>query len=83
MEERETALEDLRYDIANIKSQLEDILKGLKLSEYEKTIRGEIEDIECILFDIDQELADLEDEAAHQNFIDRQEDLRHMENEWR
>lgn len=83
MEERETALEDLRYDIANIKSQLEDILKELKISEYEKTIRGEIEDIECILFDIDQDLADLEDEAAHQNFIDKQEDLRHMENEWR
>lgn len=83
MEELEIALQDLRFDLSKIRDELEDILKELKLAEYKKSVMGEIEDIECILFDIDQDLANLEDEAAHQNFLDRQEDQIYQENEWR
>lgn len=83
MEELEIALQDLRFDLSKIRDELEDILKELKLAEYKKSVMGEIEDIECILFDIDQDLANLENEAAHQNFLDRQEDQIYQENEWR
>ena len=83
MEELEIALQDLRFDLSKIRDELEDILKELTLAEYKKSVMGEIEDIKCILFDIDQDLASLEDEAAHQNFLDRQEDQIYQENEWR
>lgn len=69
MEEYEIALEDLKDELTNIRYKLEDILRDLVIS-YDKAIKGEIDSIDCIIFDIDQELANLENEAAHQNFLE-------------
>lgn len=75
-------LEDIEYDLDAVIDNLKDTIKSIKYHDnLKKVIEGIIETIEAEKFGIVQMKGELEDEIAHQNFIDKREEQKYWDKE--
>lgn len=76
--------QDIEYWINEAIESLEKAMKEAEgFDNLKKYITGIKEEIEEMKFFVIGEEGRIEDELAHQGFLERQEDIAHMNNEWR
>lgn len=75
-------LEDIEYDLNAVIDDLKDTMNSIKYHEgLRKVIKGIIESIEDERANVTNMKGELEDEIAHQNFIDKREEQKYWDKE--